>query len=114
MTSRDKPGKVEPLEEQDVDRRRQRPVRRFLILSTVALGALMFVAATSGKKPTPKHGKLTFVVNTTDNGSCGAPWANDTIKRTFMVKRKGDGSYTLTRRDSRHVRHPRQREPGRL
>jgi len=80
-------------------------VRRFLILSTVFLGALMFVAAAlahsgiSGKKPTPKGGKLTFVVNTTDNGSCGTPWANDTIKRTFMVKRNRDGSYTLTRRD---------------
>jgi hypothetical protein len=69
------------------------------------LGALMFVAAAlahpgpGGKKPKAKHGKLTFVVNTTDNGSCGTAWANDAVTRTFIVKMNDDGSYTLTRRD---------------
>jgi hypothetical protein len=81
-------------------------VKRLLILSTVVLGAMLFVVAAvakpgPGKGPKPKaaHGKLTFVVNTTDNGSCGGPWANDTVKRTFIVKLNADGSYTLTRRD---------------
>jgi hypothetical protein len=84
-------------------------MKRFLILSTVFLGALLVAAAAlahpgPGKKPNSKppnsrHGKLTFVVNTTDNGSCGSAWANDTVKRTFIVKANGDGSYTLTRRD---------------
>jgi hypothetical protein len=40
-----------------------------------------------------------FVKDPADNGSCGGPWANDTVKRTFMVKQNADGSYTLTRRD---------------
>jgi hypothetical protein len=79
-------------------------VKRLLILSTVVLGALLLVVAASakpgpGKKPKSTHGKLTFVVNTTDNGSCGGPWANDTVKRTYIVKQNADGSYTLTRRD---------------
>jgi hypothetical protein len=85
-------------------------MKRFLLFSTMVLGALMLAAAAlahpgpGGKKPNSKppnsrHGKLTFVVETTDNGSCGAAWANDTVKRTFVVKANVDGSYTLTRRD---------------
>jgi hypothetical protein len=49
-----------------------------------------------------KHGhaiKRTFTVTTTDNGSCGTPWATDTVKRTFFVQKNRDGSYTLTRFD---------------
>jgi hypothetical protein len=38
-------------------------------------------------------------VVTTDNGSCGTPWATDTVRRTFHVKPNQDGTYTLTRRD---------------
>ena len=45
------------------------------------------------------HAKLTFAVTTTDNGTCGSPWATDTIKRTYVVKKHKDGSYTLTRFD---------------
>ena len=61
-------------------------MKRLLILTTVVLGAFLFVVAATakpgpGKKPKPTHGKLTFVVNTTDNGSCGGPWANDTVKK---------------------------------
>jgi hypothetical protein len=84
-------------------------VKRFLVLSTVALGALLLAAAAlatpgtgkkaSSKSPKAHHAKLTFVYNTTDNGSCGGPWADDTVTRTFVVKANGDGSYTLTRRD---------------
>ena len=39
------------------------------------------------------------MVTTTDNGSCGTPWATDTVKRTFYVKKNHDGSYRLLRRD---------------
>ena len=85
-------------------------MKRLMILSTVALGALLVVAAAlaqpgphgkkpNAKPPNAKHGKLTFVVDTTDNGSCGAAWANDHVTRTFVVKANHDGSYTLTRRD---------------
>jgi hypothetical protein len=84
-------------------------MKRLMILSTVVLGAMLVAAAAlahpgPGKKANSKslnarHGKLTFVVETTDNGSCGAAWANDTVTRTFIVTAKADGSYTLTRLD---------------
>jgi hypothetical protein len=84
-------------------------VKRLLIFSTVVLGAMLVAAAAlahpgpgkkaSSKSPNARHGKLTFVVETTDNGSCGAAWANDTVKRTFIVTARADGSYTLTRLD---------------
>jgi len=45
------------------------------------------------------HSRMTFMVTTTDNGSCGEAWATDVVKRTFVVKDNGDGSYTLTRYD---------------
>ena len=45
------------------------------------------------------HFKRTFTVTTTDNGSCGAAWATDVVKRTYVVKKNRDGSYRLTRFD---------------
>ena len=75
-----------------------------MLVPAVALLALVVAAAAiadpgdkgKGKK---KGGKFTFTVVTTDNGSCGNPWATDTSQRTFMVKRNADGTYTLTRKD---------------
>jgi len=40
-----------------------------------------------------------YDVASDDNGSCGNPWAADTMKRIFKVKRNRDGSFRLTRRD---------------
>jgi hypothetical protein len=77
---------------------------RFSTLVVLMVGALAVVAAggadpgNKGKGKTAR-GKHQFVVTTTDNGSCGGPWATDTVRRTFLVKPNGDGSYTLTRRD---------------
>lgn len=79
-------------------------MKRWILLPTVVLLALVVVAMAAadpgdkgkGKK---KGGKFTYTVVTTDNGSCGTPWATDTSKRTFIVKRNGDGTYTLTRKD---------------
>ncbi len=48
------------------------------------------------------HFKRTFTVTTTDNGSCGAAWATDVVKRTYVVKKNEDGSYRLTRFDRGH------------
>lgn len=45
------------------------------------------------------HFKRTFTVTTTDNGSCGAAWATDVVKRTYVVKKNRDGSYRVTRFD---------------
>ena len=79
-------------------------MRRFLIIVALVFGAMALAAAgayssPAKKGPHPHHAKLTFDVSTQDNGSCGGPWANDTIKRTYLVKLNVDGSYTLTRRD---------------
>ena len=80
-------------------------MKRFLLFSTVFAGGLLFaVGALADPGPNSSHSrsthaKFTYVVNTTDNGSCGTPWANDTVRRTFIVRSNGDGSYTLTRRD---------------
>ena len=81
-------------------------MRRLLVLSVLLLGALP-LAATGLADPGPggakskskHHAKYTFTVTTTDNGSCGTPWATDVVKRTFRVKKNRDGSYTLVRRD---------------
>lgn len=82
-------------------------MRRLIVLTVLLLGALPLAAAGladpghGGKKSKWKHhhSKYTFTVTTTDNGSCGTPWATDTVKRTFRVKKNRDGSYTLTRFD---------------
>ncbi len=78
-------------------------MKRLLTLATLLLGTLAFVAVgASASHGNGHHAKLKFVVDTTDNGSCGSQWANDTLKRTFIVKLNQDGSYTLTRRDRGH------------
>ena len=78
-------------------------MRKLLTIAVTAVAALSLTAtgfADPGKdKKAKKHGKYTFTVTTTDNGSCGQPWANDVVRRTFQVKKNKDGSYTLTRRD---------------
>ena len=77
------------------------------ILSLVV--ALCFTAAAfaddggHGKgKGKSDHSRMTFTVTTTDNGSCGeaaGPWAVDVVKRRYVVKDNGDGTFTLTRFD---------------
>lgn len=70
-----------------------------LLLAGLALAATALADPGHKGKGKPQRGKHTFVVTTTDNGSCGTPWANDVVKRTYIVKANGDGTYTLTRRD---------------
>ena len=78
-------------------------MRKLFVLVVTAVAALSLAAtgiADPGKdKKSKKHGKYTFTVTTTDNGSCGQPWATDVVRRTFHVKKNKDGTYTLTRRD---------------
>jgi hypothetical protein len=81
----------------------------------LALGALSFAATSSahdghhdghhGDKKHSEHSKKhadrnTFRYTTTltspDSGCDGHTWANDTIKRTYVVKKNSDGSYRLT------------------
>jgi hypothetical protein len=78
-------------------------MKRLSMLIVLLLAGLALTAtagANQGHKGKGKaRGKHTFVVTTTDNGSCGTPWATDTVRRTYIVKPNGDGTYTLTRRD---------------
>jgi hypothetical protein len=84
-------------------------MRRFVMLPLL-LAAALALAATGladpggggkGKGKEKKHGnnRYTFTIVTPDNGSCGTPWANDTITRTYSVKDKGNGKFTLRRQD---------------
>jgi hypothetical protein len=61
------------------------------------------------------HSRMTFTVTTTDNTSCGeeaGPWATDVVKRTFVVKDNGDGTYTLTRYDRGRFTTMEHASPG--
>jgi len=80
-------------------------MKRTLILAILAIGALLLAAAGTGdpgkgkSKTKGKANRITFTVTTTDNGSCGTPWATDTLQRTFQVKDNRDGTFRLTRKD---------------
>src|SRR5436190_16093964 len=80
-------------------------MKRLTSLAVVAAGALALAAVgladpgDHGKKGKAGHAKFTFAMTTTDNGSCGNPWATDTETRTYSVKDNGDGTFTLRRRD---------------
>jgi hypothetical protein len=80
-------------------------MKRWLIFPVLLVGPLALAAAGfalpdpghgKGKgKVTAKGGKLTFGVVTTDHGCDYRPWATDTITRTYTVKQREDGSYTV-------------------
>lgn len=75
-------------------------IAALLVLVTAALGlAAAGLADPGGKGKGKQHGKnrFTFTVVTPDNGSCGQQWATDTITRTYSVKDRGNGKFTLLR-----------------
>jgi hypothetical protein len=90
-------------------------VKRLMVLGAIfCAGVIAAAAATSpsaagpAKKTTtgtttttskkqPK--KVTVVIQTTDNGCAGNPWANDTIRRTLKVHRNKNGSYRIREED---------------
>jgi hypothetical protein len=78
-------------------------MKRFTILIAIAAGALALAAVgladpgKNGKTPKSGHAKFTFAMTTTDNGSCGNTWANDTETRTYSVKDNGDGTFRVRR-----------------
>jgi hypothetical protein len=79
-------------------------MKRFTILIALVAGALALAAVGlaepgHGKKAKSGHAKFTFTMTTTDNGSCGNPWANDTETRTYSVKDNGDGTFRVRRMD---------------
>jgi hypothetical protein len=91
-------------------------MKRLTILAALIVGALAFAVAgladpgghdkkksekvsksESEHSAKPDHSKFTFNMTTTDNGSCGNAWANDTEKRTYTVKDNHDGTFNLRR-----------------
>ena len=80
-------------------------MKRLIALGALALAALSLAAVAGadpghhGKGDKAGHSRFTFTFVTTDKGSCGTEWANDTVKRTFIVKDNCDGTFRLTRRD---------------
>lgn len=81
-------------------------MRRWFILPALIASALALAAVGAAdpgdghkKKGKPAHAKFTFSVTTTDNGSCGGPWATDVETRKYAVKDNGNGTFRLTRTD---------------
>jgi hypothetical protein len=80
-------------------------MKRIAILASLFVGAFAFAAIGAAADPGHgKHGKkgkkkFTFVLTTTDNGSCGQPWATDQEVRTFKIKNNGDGTFRVWRFD---------------
>jgi hypothetical protein len=81
---------------------------RILSVLALALGALSFAATSSAhdghhgdKKHNEHHGdgntfRYAATFTAPDHGCLDHVWANDTIKRTYVVKKNADGSYRLT------------------
>ena len=69
---------------------------KFLItLVVITLCVIGMAAAAPG---TQQFGP--FVLNTTDGGSCGNSWANDTFERRYTVISNGGGNFTIRERDN--------------
>lgn len=47
----------------------------------------------TGSTPTQHYGP--YASGSTDSGTCGNDWANDTFNRDFTVRSNGDGTYTV-------------------
>ncbi len=76
-----------------------------MIVVALSVGASAFAGDGKGRdeghgKGKGEKGKLSMTVVTTDHGTCQQnPWATDTFKRTYSVKKNEDGSYSVRRKD---------------
>jgi hypothetical protein len=88
-------------------------MRKIAVFLTLGLAALCFAAGAAagggddhGGGAKAKHGehhgkqgfgasRFTFRFTKGDTGTCQNVWANDTTKRTYVVKPRHDGSYVL-------------------
>jgi hypothetical protein len=68
-----------------------------LVAGALALAAVGLADPGNGKKGKAGHAQFTFAMTTTDGGSCGSTWANDTETRKYSVKDNGDGTFTRRR-----------------
>ena len=70
--------------------------RLTLVLTILAmLATALPAAADDGERDEDGHGFGPFASGSTDSGTCGNDWANDTFKRFFEVTPNADGSFTL-------------------
>jgi hypothetical protein len=67
-----------------------------LSITLVALTLFVIVTALAG--PGTQH-LGPFLVNTTDGGSCGNSWANDTFERRYTIISNGGGNFTVKEQD---------------
>jgi hypothetical protein len=85
-------------------------MKRFTIFAALLIAALAFAAVGiadpgngkgkgGGKSKRSSNNKFAYTVTTTDNGSCGNPWATDVVKRTFKIKKRGANTYQIQRKD---------------
>ena len=72
-----------------------------LIVAALAFAAIGVAGPGHGQKtkPTAQGGKFVFNVTTTDHGCDFRPWATDTLRRVYKVRRNHNGSYTVRRED---------------
>lgn len=74
--------------------------KRFIILVALAALAVLAIlpdATARAGNGTDKFGP--FTLTSPDGGSCGAPWADDTVDRYWSVHDNGDGTFLVKRRD---------------
>jgi hypothetical protein len=71
-------------------------MKGWITLAVLACTALVVAAVSAAAPPSTKG---PYNVSTTDGGCGGNSWANDTISRTFDVKKGPDGTYRVKRED---------------
>ena len=64
---------------------------------TLLVAAVCLMGTAMAGPGTQKFGP--FLLNTTDGGSCGNLWANDTFERRFTVISNGNGNFTVREQD---------------
>jgi len=77
-------------------------MRRWGSLLTLLVASLVFAGVGfaddghgDGDHDNGKHARIVFNTVVTDNGSCGGPWATDTIRRTFKIQDRGGGKFRV-------------------
>src|SRR5437588_5027673 len=68
-----------------------------LLLTLIAI--TLFVIGTAVAAPGAQQFGP-FLLNTTDGGSCGNSWANDTFERRYTVISNGGGNFTVREKDN--------------
>jgi hypothetical protein len=67
-------------------------------ISITLIAVTLFVIVTAVAAPGAQQFGP-FVLNTTDGGSCGNSWANDTFERRYTVISNGGGNFTVREQD---------------